>query len=467
VPNYRNFDALKEMSMRKVATILVALLAVASACSEPSTTVGRVSAGKSTVNPFRTFAGSGCTDCSSAVSVWGKSIRPGFVDALTGTPSVTPPSDGTDLAAAGMYSPQALAFDANGNMYIADVYQYRILMVPKTSGTYFGIPMLAGKIYTIVGGGGSAFADGVPGTSTGIPIVYGITVDSNGNLFFATYLEQVIMLAAQSTTMFNKTTTAGGLYLIAGTTWVSGFSGDSGPGPSATLHSPYMGTTDSSGNVFISDTSNYRIRMISRNGGTFYNQSTSAGNIYTIAGNGTASNTGDGGPAASATVTSLDMVADGSDNIYFADSQSRIRVIARTTGTYFGRSVSANNIDTVAGGSGGFFSGDGNAAYGSGLSEPWTIARDADGNLLVADISNNRIRMIANVTGRYYGQDMQQNSIYTVFGDSRNYCSGDGYLATSASIGAANGLGIAVDSDGHLFIGDYGQSQVRAVARCQ
>jgi hypothetical protein len=108
---------------------------------------------------------------------------------------------------------------------------------------------------------------------------------------------------------------------------------------------------DASGNVVIADSDNGRIRVVAAATGTFYGRAMTAGDIYTVAGNGTSGFSGDGGPATSAAIfLPLGVTVGGAGNLVIADfGNSRIRVVAASSGTHYGQSMKAGDIYTVAG----------------------------------------------------------------------------------------------------------------------
>src|SRR4029077_6688673 len=118
------------------------------------------------------------------------------------------------------------------------------------------------------------------------------------------------------------------------------------------------------GNLVIADTQNFRIRVVAASTGQFYGQLMNAGDIYTVAGDGTQGCSGDGGPATSAELAYPRGVAvDGAGNLVIADTlNNRIRVAAESTGTFYGRPMTAGDIYTVAGDGTEGFSGDGGPA---------------------------------------------------------------------------------------------------------
>jgi hypothetical protein len=196
--------------------------------------------------------------------------------------------------------------------------------------------------------------------------------------------------------------------------------------------------------------------------GTFYGQAMTAGDIYTVAGNGQPGFSGDGGPATSAELSSPQGPAgDAAGNLLIADSSNqRVRVVAAHTGTFYGQAMTAGDIYTVSGG-GTNGLGDGGPATSAGLSSPCAVAVDAPGNLVIADKFTNRARVVAARSGTFYGQAMTAGDIYTVSGGGTNGL-GDGGPATSAQL--YDPEGVAVGASGSVLIADTYHSRIRAVA---
>lgn len=223
-------------------------------------------------------------------------------------------------------------------------------------------------------------------------------------------------------------------------TGTGGFSGDNGPPTQAALFAPATVVTDASGNVFIADQANHRIRKI-----------LPGGTIITLAGTGVAGFAGDAGAATSAQLNCPGAVAvDSTGNLYIADTNNfRIRKID-TTGTI--RTITGNGVLG--------FSGNNGPAIDAQISSVSGLTVDAAGNLFLVDRNNNRIRKI--------GAD---GIISTVAGNGNFGFAGDGGNAVNAQLslfalvveGCEQGPGLAVDAAGNLYIADSGAFRVRRV----
>jgi uncharacterized protein (TIGR03437 family) len=212
-----------------------------------------------------------------------RKVSGGTITLFAGTPTVFGYQGDNGLAVgAALWSPSGLAVDAAGNVYISDTNNNLVRKVDNT-----------GTITAVVGSKGTANTLNHP---------TGIAIDSSGALYIADTDDQRIVKWAN-----NKLTT------IAGT-GVKGFSGDGGPATKATLQNPVGLAVDAAGNVYIADSTNSRIRKV-----------TPDGTIVTIAGNGKLTFSGDGGPATSAALYFPRAVAvDAQANVYIADTSNQV-----------------------------------------------------------------------------------------------------------------------------------------------
>jgi sugar lactone lactonase YvrE len=390
-----------------------------------------------------------------------------LVAAATGTFYGKPMTAGniyTISAAAG--APLGVTTDAAGNAVVAEgVNEVRV--IAARSGTFYGQAMTTGNLYVIAGTGTAGFSgDGGPATAADLKGPNDVAVDpATGNVLIAdTGNGAVRVLAGATGTFYGQAMTTGDIYTIGGipANGTNSFSGDGGPATRAQLAALGV-TVDHAGNQVIADDGNNRIRVVAAATGTFYGQAMTAGDIYTVAGDGTLGFAGDGGPAASAELSNPEGVAvDAAGNLVIADSgNQRLRVVAATTGTFYGQAMTKGHIYTVAGDGSFQYSGDGGPATSAGVS-PTGVAVDPSGNLVIGDSINDRIRLVAVKNATFYGQAMTAGHIYTVAGDGNYGFSGDGGPATSAEL--ASPEGIAVDGTGNLVIGDTSNQRIRVAA---
>lgn len=312
---------------------------------------------------------------------------------------------GVEATSIPLAQPGGIAFDAAGNLYIADTDDQIVQEVN-----------LAGIITTVAGTGEQGFSgDGGPATSADLDSPVGVAVDGSGNIYIADTHNQRI-----------REVTNGTITTIAGT-GTAGFSGDGGAAASATLDMPTAIAVDSKGNIYIADTNNNRIREIS------------GANISTVAGNGSQTFSGDGGAATAAGLDSPNGVAvDSALNIYIGDTHNqRVRMVAAGTGV----------ITTIAGTGAKTFTADG-ATSGAALARPMGVAVDASGAVYVADSDNERIRKISG------------SNISTVAGDGTEGFSGDKGPSVSASIDTPHAV---ATGSAEVAFADTLNNRVRAV----
>jgi trimeric autotransporter adhesin len=371
------------------------------------------------------------------------------------------PAVNAELAAVPVFT-WTSAVAANSGNYVV-LQSDRAWFICETAGTYFGQAMTAGDIYSVAGDGTRGYSgDGGPAISAKLNTPQGVAFDSAGNLVIADYSNhRVRVVAAKTGTFYGQAMTAGDIYTIAGN-GTRGYSGDGGPATAAELDTPQGVAFDSAGNLVIADPASGRVRVVAARTGTFYGQAMTAGDIYTVAGNGSGTYSGDGGPAISAGVDPEGVAVDGSGNLVIADTvNGRVRVVAARTGTFYGQAMTAGDIYTVAGG-GTSGLGDGGPATSAELEDPEGVAVDGSGNLVIADTLDSRVRVVAAKTGTFYGQAMTAGDIYTVAGNGTPGYSGDGGPAASAELGYPDG--VAVDGSGNLVIADSQNALVRLVS---
>jgi len=290
--------------------------------------------------------------------------------------------------------PESISFDIYGNLYI-----------PVTLGT--GTAGFSGD------GGLATMAQVYQPTS--------VTTDTIGNVYIADALNNRI----------RKIVIATGIISTIAGNGTPAFSGDSGLATAAELFAPSSICFDKYGNLYFTDSRNYRIRKIN-----------TSGIIYTIAGNGLTGSTGDGGPAILARCEpETNMCIDSFGNIYFGDNGN---VTIRKVDT-------AGIITTIAGDSSGVYtySIDGVPALGAPMS-PECVEISPHGLLVIGDELNNRVREIDSL-----------GIIHTIAGNGVYGYSGDGGLADSAAIAFPDG--IAFDHCGNMYISEVGAPCIRKV----
>jgi RHS repeat-associated protein len=399
---------------------------------------------------------------AAAGTQWGQSMTANDMYTITGAAQGTS-GDGGPASAADLYNPAGLTADSSGDVIIADAGNNRIQEIAKATGTQWGKSMTAGDIYTIAGSAtGTAGTSGDGGAVASALLDYPQAVTwASPNLYIADAASNRVQeMAGAAGTHWGQSMTSGDMYTVAGSsTGTAGFSGDGGTATSATLNDPLALTLDGSGNLYIADANNNRVREVTA----------STDDIATYAGNGyTVATAGDGGPADQAALSNpMQEAFDSRGDTYIADAgNNRIQEIASYSHTQYGISMTAGDVYTIAGHANGQAGCqcDGLLATSGYLDDPWGITIDNNGDLYVADSGNNRIQEVAAATGTQWGQSMTAGYMYTIAGNqyaTAGY-TGDGGAASAALLN--NPIALTMDGHGNIYIADSWNSRVQEIA---
>lgn len=288
-------------------------------------------------------------------------------------------SPAQQAAATPLLLPGGIAFDAQGNLYVAETAAHRIRRIDST-----------GVLTTVAGSGVQGFGgDGGQAAAALLDSPASVAVDAAGDLYIAdTHNHRVRRVDAAS----------GVIATIAGN-GVVGSAGDGGAATAASLDQPTALAVDVLGNLYVADGRSHRVRRVDAKTGL----------IATVVGNGVQGLGGDGGPATAASLDSPSgMAVDAAGNLYIADSHNQ-RVRRVDAGTQV--------ITTVA----------------VALNLPRGLTLDAAGNVYVADLRSQRIRRIDAVTG----------AMTTVAGEGTQLFAGDGTPAVTASLDSPRGVAVS------------------------
>ena len=317
--------------------------------------------------------------------------------------------DGGLSTAAVLDSPQGIGASANGAILIADSVNNRIRRISPD-----------GVITTIAGTGEAGFSgDGGPASAGRLRQPQGsIVEDKEGAIYFSD----------RKNNRVRKVGPDGILRTVAGN-GDQGFSGDGGPATLAALNFPADLALDASGNLYIADRQNHRIRRVQPNGV-----------IDTVAGTGEPGFSGDGGPARNAQFREPSGITlDAAGNLYICDFEN-----ARV------RRVSPNGIiQTIAGNGDHDFTGDGEATE-VGINGPYKAIFDARNRLLIADVFGARIRRLDT-----------NGLLETIAGTGEQRFFGDGDIPANAGLNLP--VGLALRPDGVLLIADAGNDRIRGI----
>ena len=341
------------------------------------------------------------------------------ISTIAGNGAAAYSGDGGLAIIAALNRPRGVAFDASGNMYIADELNHRIRRVTP-----------GGVITTFAGTGTGGFSgDGGLAVNAQLFQPEDVFVDGSGDVY----------IADSSNHRVRKITPGGIISTVAGT-GTFGFNGDNIAAGNAQLNRPTSLTVSASGDLYIADSSNHRIRKVAATNGI----------ITTVAGTGVQGYSGDVGPATSATLRfPVGVALDSAGNLFIADASNHV-VRKVTPANAFIFTVAGNGAG--AGTDQGSFSGDGGLATAAGLNTPEDIAVDPAGNLYIADTANNRIRKM----------NASNNVITTIAGTGTDGFAGDGGPAASAMLNFP--WAVALDNSGNVLVGDRVNNRIRKIA---
>jgi len=318
--------------------------------------------------------------------------------------------DGGPAIKANFKTPAGLAFDPEGNLYIADRENHRVRKLDTS-----------GNISTFAGIGKAGFSgDGGPAVRAKLNLPSGLAADEKGNLYISDRSNDRIRVVDKK----------GVIRTYAGT-GVAGFQGDAGPALKAQLDKPFGIALDEAENLYIADRNNNRVRKVSPEG-----------IITTVAGDGGFFFMGDNGPAYRASVAAPTGVAvDKKGNLYIADrNNNRIRLVDKL-----------GMIRTVAGTGQQDYNGETETARETNLYLPFGLTVDSNDHLLVIDRSHYRIRRI----------DPKSGKVETIAGNGLKLFAGDGGPATGATLSFPHGM--FVDKNDNLIFSDKGHYRIRKI----
>jgi DNA-binding beta-propeller fold protein YncE len=320
--------------------------------------------------------------------------------------------DGGPAVNAQLNNPFAIARGPDGALYLCDTDNQRIRKVTPD-----------GLISTVAGNGTRGWSgDDGPATQAALNEPYELRWDQGGNLFFVERLNHLVRRVDAKT---------GVISTVAGT-GQAGFAGDGGPASKAQLNQPHSLVFDHTGNLYVCDIGNHRVRKIDMKTGT----------ISTFAGTGEKKPTPDGAPISGTPLSgprALDVDRDG--NLWLA---------LREGNALYKLDLKAGALRHIAGTGKQGFTGNGGPAKAATLSGPKCVSIAPDGNIYFADTESHSIRMI----------DVGRGTIELIAGTGAK---GDGPDGDPLGCKLARPHGVFVDKDGAIFIGDSENHRVRVI----
>jgi hypothetical protein len=430
---------------------------------------------------------------SSAVTVTASSqpvlfFTPSTISTVAGNGTGSYSGDGAAATAAQITNPQSVAVDAAGNLYIPDSGNDAIRVVNTQSSaiTIAGVTIQPGNIGTIAGqmlagvgvacstangtGTPATCGDNGPATSSTLNYPSNLQLDATGNIYFSDDNDNAVrVINTQSTaiTVAGVTIPSGFINTVAGT-WTACASptaspacGDTGQATTATLKLPRGIALDASGDIFIADYGDYRIREVNA----------STGVISTVVGTGSSGFTDNVAATSGVLAHAHGITLDSSGNLYIADdTNQRIRVVNRQSSsiTIAGVSIPAGYIKTITGTGTTGYPTSGSSSATAATDYPGDVLVDAAGDIYTITNSNgvysSEVEMItpAGIVNIIAGNDPGATCTANTGLLASNCYNGDGGNAVNAQLNS--GQGLALDSVGNLYIADAGNSVIRKLA---
>jgi len=350
-------------------------------------------------------------------------------------------------------TPGGIALSAAGDLFVADTGHCRVLVVPASAGTRYGLRLQAGRATTLAGGS-CAGADSIGHPS-------GVAVDARGDVYIAEATAQRVQVVRP---------TGRAVVTVAGN-GRAGFNGDGLAGTASELDEPTGVAVDGSGDLVIADTANCRVRVLAARNATVYGRAMTAGHLYTVAGTGVCGSAGQGGPVAAAQLWNPVAVSvDSTGDLLVADDGDQSVLLAPTAGgTFYGSAIGAGDIGVVVGGTGGYqpYVADGLPAVGvaAELNDPRGLALGPTGALFVTDGRMQVVRVVPSTTGDLFGRAMTAGDFYSLAGAlpvATAEGAGDGTRWVLTRMGTPTG--IAVSPSGTVYYCDSTLDTVRMIA---
>lgn len=421
---------------------------------------------------------------------YGQQMQAGRIYTIAGTGTRGLAGDRGPAVHARLRHPGAVAVDPYGNVVIADVGNARIRVVAEQSGTFYGVPMRAGDIYTVAGTGpvpldpgfpqGSPVAAGAPALGTVLHLEDGngnspgfsaaLALDQRGDIVFADAASTgLLLLAARTGQAFGRPVIAGHLYPLAGA------SADAGPGTSAGTSTDAQAVdsvaVDPAGNVLAARVGRAPI-VVAASTGTWYGQRMTVGHAYPLP-------VAPGAPGHHVAQLAVDPAGNVFEafgvRLYTDLWSDPVWALARHSGILAGQRVRAGSFTQIAGlpattaattgpmGLPVISSGSGPGPRDgdlAGLPAAWA------GRFVPATLANHRVVITAPGTGTWFGRPMLAGHAYAIAGDG-TFWEGqhiDGALATAVPLPSSVDMTPVVDRAGNVLLADPFGGKVWAVA---